>query len=125
METPNIENSSVPQSTPKDRATSLLPTSSFSLENNKKHPVYKEKTAQESSLSSDFLSESSMTTPINLEIDQQEAETHPSTPETSDAAQASTLHADKDMQDADAPPASSNTNGKKPKTANKMAVPNK
>src|SRR5947209_15680834 len=118
METPNIENSSVPQSTPKDRATSPLPTSSFSLENNKKQPAYKEKTAQESSLSSDFLSESPMATPTNLEIDQQEAETHPASPEASDAVPAFILH-------ADAPPAASSTNGKKPETANEKAVPKK
>src|SRR5947209_7242283 len=125
METPNIENSSVPQSTPKDRATSPQPTSSFSLENNKKQPAYKEKTAQESSLSSDFLSESPMATPTNLEIDQQEAETRPPSPEASNAAQTSTVHAVEHMQNADAPPASSNTNGKKPETANEKAVPKK
>src|SRR5947209_8675125 len=125
MEILNIENLSVPQSFAKDRATSPTPTSPFLLENNKKQLVHKEKTAQESSLSSDFLFESPMATPTNLEIDQQEAETRPPSPEASDAAQASALHVDKDMQDADAPPASSNTNGKKPKTANKMAVPNK
>ena len=120
METPNIENSSASKSIFKDRATSPTPTSSFSLESSKKKKqlVHKEKTAQESSLSSDFLSESPMATPTNLEIDQQEAETHPASPEASDAVPAFILH-------ADAPPAASSTNGKKPETANEKAVPKK
>src|SRR5947209_11428314 len=125
METPNIENSSVPKSIAKDRATSPTPTSSFSLENNEKQPIYKEKTAQESSLSSDFLSESPMATPTNLEIGQQEAETHPPSPEASNAAQTSTVHAVEHMQNADAPPALSSTNDKQPETANEKAVPKK
>src|SRR5947209_6941973 len=122
METPNIENSSVSQSIPKDRASSSTPTSSFSLDNNEKQPLYKQKTAQESLLSSDFLSESPMATSTNLEIDQQEAETRPPSPETSDAAQASALHAVEGMQDADASPASSRTNGKKPANTNEKVV---